>query len=126
MADVQGTCDERFESMRELLSTSIDSGADLGALVAVAVGGELVVDLWGGFADPERTVPWERDTITNVWSTTKTMTSLAALLLVARGELDVFSPVSRYWPEFAANGKDTIEVRHLMSHTSGVSGWEQP
>ncbi len=126
MADVQGTCDERFGALRDLLSASIDSGADLGASVAVALDGEVVVDLWGGWSDTERTVPWGRDTITNVWSTTKTMTSLTALLLVDRGELDVFSPVARYWPEFAANGKEAIEVRHLMSHTSGVSGWAQP
>ncbi len=70
--------------------------------------------------------PWARDTITNVWSTTKTMTALAALVLVDRGELDVHAPVARYWPEFAANGKEAIEVRHLMSHTSGVAGWDQP
>jgi CubicO group peptidase (beta-lactamase class C family) len=71
-------------------------------------------------------VPWERDTITNVWSTTKTMTSLAALVLVDRGELDPDAPVAAYWPEFAANGKQDVRVRHLMSHTSGVSGWAQP
>src|SRR3954462_7870695 len=54
------------------------------------------------------------------------MTSLAALVLVDRGELDLDAPVARYWPEFAANGKATVKVRHLLSHTSGVSGWEQP
>ena len=71
-------------------------------------------------------MPWQQDTIVNVWSTTKTMTSLVALMLVERGLLDVHAPVSRYWPEFAQNGKDGVLVRHLMSHTSGVSGWDQP
>ncbi len=94
--------------------------------MAVTVEGDAVVDLWGGWADVERTTAWGENTITNVFSTTKTMTSLAALVLVERGELDVYAPVARYWPEFAANGKEAIEIRHLMSHTSGVSGWAQP
>lgn len=126
MADVQGTCDSRFEAVRDVLQRNVDSGADLGASVAVVIEGEPVVDLWGGWADVDTTQPWQRDTITNVWSSTKTMMALSALVLVERGELDVYAPVSKYWPEFAANGKEGIAVRHLMSHTSGVSGWEQP
>ncbi|MCU1502437.1 MAG: esterase [Ilumatobacteraceae bacterium] len=124
--DVHGECDPRFEKVRDLLGESLDSGADLGASVAVVIDDTMVVDLWGGSTDAEQTAPWGRDTITNVWSTTKTMTSLAALVLVERGDLDPYAPVARYWPEFAANGKEAIEVRHLMSHTSGVSGWAQP
>jgi CubicO group peptidase (beta-lactamase class C family) len=126
MSEVQGTCDSRFAEMRDVLEASLESGADLGASVAVTIDGSPVVDLWGGWADSDKTKPWVTDTITNVWSTTKTMTNLCALLLVDRGELDVFAPVSKYWPEFAANGKESIEVRHVLSHTSGVSAWEQP
>jgi CubicO group peptidase (beta-lactamase class C family) len=124
--NVNGTYDDRFEKLATLLHDSIETGADLGGSVAVVIDGEMVVDIWGGWADPEQTVPWEGDTITNVWSTTKTMTALAALVLADRGELDVHAPVARYWPEFAANGKDAVEVRHLMSHTSGVAGWDPP
>ena len=126
MAEIHGTFDDRFVAMRDLLSASIDAGTDVGASVGVTIDGAPVVDIWGGWADAEKTKPWQADTITNVWSTTKTMTSLAALVLVDRGELDVFAPVSKYWPEFAANGKEAVEVRHLMSHTSGVSAWAQP
>ncbi len=126
MADIHGFCNAPFEKLVDVLAGTLDSGGDLGASVAVTVEGDLVADFWGGWADAARTAPWERDTIVNVWSTTKTMTSLAALVLVDRGELDVDAPVSRYWPEFAHNGKDGVLVRHLMSHTSGVSGWEQP
>ena len=86
----------------------------------------MVVDLWGGWADEARTVPWAEDTIACVFSTTKTMTALAALVLVDRGELDLDAKVARYWPEFAARGKAGIKVRHLLSHTSGVSGWDRP
>lgn len=124
---VQGTCDERFSAVKDILSASLESGADLGASFAVTLDGELVVDIWGGWADEEKTRPWERDTITNVWSTTKTMTALCALILADEGELDFDAPVSRYWPEFAAGGKvDTVLVRHVMSHTAGLPGWDEP
>ena len=126
MSDVHGVCDERFIAVHDMFATNLASGADCGASVAVVIDGELVVDLWGGWADEARTVPWERDTITNVWSSTKTVMAVCALLLVERGQLDVDACVAEYWPEFAANGKDDIRVRHLLSHTSGVSGWEHP
>jgi len=126
VAEIQGFSNTPFEKLVDVLSGTLDDGGDLGASVAITVEGELVADFWGGWSDASRTKPWERDTLVNVWSTTKTMTSLAALVLVDRGELDVHAPVSRYWPEFAQNGKEGVLVRHLMSHTSGVSGWEQP
>ena len=80
----------------------------------------------GRLARPRAPAPWTEDTIINVWSTTKTVTSLAALVLVDRGEIDPYAPVAQYWPEFGENGKEHVEVRHLLSHTSGVSGWEPP
>ena len=121
-----GTCSDRFDPLRELFAAKLESGEDLGASLVFNIDGELVVDLWGGWADEARTMPWTENTITNVFSTTKSMTSLAALVLVDRGELDLDANVARYWPEFAANGKAGIKVRQLLSHTSGVSGWEQP
>jgi CubicO group peptidase (beta-lactamase class C family) len=126
MATIEGAFDERFGALGELLSASIDSGADLGASVAVTIDGELAVDIWGGWVDEERTRPWERETIVNVWSTTKTMMAMSALILADRGQLDLDAPVATYWPEFAANGKQDVLVRHVLSHTSGVSGWAQP
>ena len=125
MAEVQGTCDERFEAVRTTFAANFDGGLDVGASVAVYLDGEPVVDLWGGTVDDAGT-PWEQDTIINVWSTTKTMTALCALILADRGELDVDAPVARYWPEFAAAGKEGVLVRHLMAHTAGLSGWEEP
>jgi len=126
MAQIHGTADDRFEKMALLLSDSIDSGGDVGASVSVTIEGETVVDIWGGHVDEAKTAEWQADTITNVWSTTKTMTFLSALLLVERGQLDFYEPVATYWPEFAQNGKEAIQVRHIMAHTSGVSAWEQP
>ena len=121
-----GSCDSRFGSVREALEANIASGEELGASIAVDLDGQMLVDVWGGWRDEARTQPWEQDTIVNVWSTTKTVTSLAILMLASRGEVDVHAPVARYWPEFAAAGKERVEVRHLLSHTSGVSGLDQP
>jgi CubicO group peptidase (beta-lactamase class C family) len=123
MADIQGSYDDLFTAVPTALGALLDGG-DVGGSVAVFVGGEPVVDVWGGFADAERTVPWERDTIVNVWSVAKTMTALCALILADRGELDLDAPVARYWPEFAAAGKDEVLVRHLLSHTAGLPDWE--
>jgi CubicO group peptidase (beta-lactamase class C family) len=126
MAELLGQCDDRFDGLRTALARNLESGEELGASLVLDIDGEMVVDLWGGFCDEARTVPWSEQTITNVWSSTKTVTSLAALMLVDRGELDVDAPVARYWPEFAAQGKQDVLVRHVMSHASGVSGLEQP
>src|SRR4029079_10799772 len=121
-----GTCSARFDALRGLFAAKLASGEDLGASLAVNLGGAMVVDLWGGWADEARTTPWGENTITNVFSTTKTMTALAALLLADRAGVDLDAPVASYWPEFAARGKGGIKVRHLLAHTSGVSGWEEP
>jgi len=126
MAEVQGTCEARFEGVRKALSASLDSGGDVGASVAVYLHGEPVVDIWGGYVDEAKSAPWERDTLTNVWSTTKTMTFLCALMLADRKQLDFHAPVATYWPEFAQGGKEAVEVRHIMGHTAGLSGWDQP
>ncbi len=123
---VQGKADPRFGGLRDELQRQLDSGEELGASIAVVEHGKPVVDLWGGFRETKRTSPWVSDTIVNVWSITKTVTSLAALMLVDRGVLDLDAPVADYWPEFAQNGKSGITVKQVMSHTAGVSGWDQP
>ena len=126
VAGIDGTCDDKFSAVRRELEQYIDSGDELGASIVLDIDGDIAVDLWGGHRDEARALPWQRDTITNVWSTTKTVTSLAALMLVDRGELDLDAPVARYWPEFGAAGKQDVLIRHLLSHTSGVSGLDQP
>lgn len=98
----------------------------MGAAIAVDIDGDMVVDIWAGHADAAKTLEWREDTIVNVWSSTKNVTSLAALMLVDRGLVELSAPVAKYWPEFAANGKGDIEFRHFLSHSSGVSGWELP
>jgi CubicO group peptidase (beta-lactamase class C family) len=123
---LQGDLDARFEPLRDVIEDNLGSGAECGLSLVIDIDGQTVVDVYGGFADQARTRPWERDTIVNVWSTTKTVSSLAVLMLADRGLVDLDAPVARYWPEFAANGKEGVLVRHLMSHTSGLSGWDTP
>jgi CubicO group peptidase (beta-lactamase class C family) len=123
---VHGHCDSRFGKVADALAEEITSGEELGASIALDIDGELVVDIWGGHADRAKTIGWGEDTIANFFSCTKTLTALAALIAIDRGLVDAFAPVAKYWPEFAENGKQDIEVRHLLAHTSGVSGWEPP
>ncbi|EXJ85430.1 beta-lactamase [Capronia coronata CBS 617.96] len=125
--EIQGTADAAFEGLRTLMQEQVASGEELGASIVINVAGKNVVDLWGGYADEGRTQPWTKDTITHIWSSTKTVAALATLILVDRGLLDLEAPVSKYWPEFGAEGKkDVVLVKHVLSHTSGVSGWEKP
>lgn len=123
---VHGHHDPRFQPVADELARQVASGEELGASIAVTVAGRTVVDIWAGHVDDARETAWSEDTITNVWSTTKTVTALAALILVDRGELELDAPVARYWPEFAAAGKEGVLVRHVLAHTSGLPGWAEP
>ena len=124
--EIHGTCKPQFEGVKAAFEENFEQRGDVGACVAVSLEGEPVVDLWAGHRDRAGTLPWEQDTIVNVYSTTKTMAALTALLLADRGEIDLYAPVKRYWPEFAQNGKDKVEVRHFLSHSAGLSGMDEP
>ena len=93
--------------------------------MAVTRDGETMVDLWAGDADPKGT-PWVEDTIVNVYSTTKTMAATCVLMLADRGLVDLNAPVADCWPEFKQNGKEGVLVRHVMSHSAGLSGFDPP
>src|SRR3954464_3835325 len=121
-----GSCDDRFAAVRAAFDANFVERSEVGASVCVTVGGETVVDLWGGVADPATGRAWERDTIGVVWSCTKGATALCAHLLVDRGELALDAPVARYWPEFAKNGKDGITLRMLLAHQAGLAALREP
>jgi CubicO group peptidase (beta-lactamase class C family) len=123
---VHGTCDPRFVKVRELFQHSFDSGVEIGAAVSFMLDGACVVDLWGGHYDLARTREWERDTLVNVYSTTKGMVALCANQLIERGQLDIEAPVAQYWPEFAAGGKESVTVRQLLSHQAGLCAVRKP
>src|SRR3954469_10394091 len=118
--EVHGTCHERFNTVGELFQRSFDAGVEIGAAVSFVLDGQPVVDLWGGHYDLARTREWERDTLVNVYSTTKGMTALCANQLIERGLIAIEAPVSEYWPEFAAAGKEKVTMRWLLSHKAGL------
>ncbi len=125
--EIQGSVAPGFEPVRDAFAANWEHHGEVGASVAMTVDGEPVVDLWGGtatFDDGEH--EWQEDTIINVWSTTKTMSFLCMLMLVDRGQLDLYEPVATYWPEFAAAGKEEVATRHVLAHTAGLSGWDEP
>src|SRR3972149_4757020 len=110
---IQGTCDRRFEGVREAFAQNFSDFGEVGASLAAMVDGRMVADLWAGHADAARTRPWERDTIVNTFSTTKGMTAICANRLIDEGRLDPDAPVARYWPEVAQAGKEPLAVSYL-------------
>ena len=119
-AEVHGRCEPAFESLRRALADTIEGGHEVGAALAVYVGKQPVVDLWAGHTDSARTRPWDEDTIVNLYSVGKAVAAVCALRLVESGALDLDSPVSRYWPEFAQAGKKHLPVRYLLTHQAGL------
>jgi CubicO group peptidase (beta-lactamase class C family) len=117
---IEGTCDGRFVGIVQEFERNFRERGELGASVSVTVGGKTVVDLWGGLARAEGQVPWQRDTLSAVYSCTKGMTALCAHVLASRGRLDIDAPVAEYWPEFARNGKERSTVKMLLDHSVGV------
>ncbi|HVI91655.1 MAG TPA: serine hydrolase domain-containing protein [Dongiaceae bacterium] len=125
-ATIQGTTDPAFAVLREAFSSIFTDGLEHGAAVAAMVDGKVVVDLWGGFADPAATRPWQRDTLANVWSATKGVMSVAIAMLVARGKLRYDASIADVWPEFAAGGKQDISLDLALSHQAGLDGLSVP
>ncbi|AZO06356.1 MULTISPECIES: serine hydrolase domain-containing protein [unclassified Mesorhizobium] len=123
---IEGFCDPRFAGVRDAFARCFAEGLEHGGGVSVAADGRTVVDLWGGHADAARTRSWQRDTLINVWSCTKGVVALAIAMLVERGKLDYAAPVARYWPEFAAGGKERITLDQVMSHQAGLNGLAVP
>ena len=124
--EVHGRCEPAFESLRRALAEIMDAGSEVGAALAVHVGKQPVVDLWAGHTDSARTRPWDEHTIVNLYSVGKAVTAVCALRLVEGGALDLDSPVSRYWPEFAQAGKKHLPVRYLLTHQAALPAVFRP
>lgn len=123
---VDGSCDERFVRVRDAFAEVFSGGNEVGAALAVCIGGSPVIDLWGGFADGARTRPWRADTIVNLYSIGKALTALCVLRTVEAGLVELEQPVARYWPEFAQAGKEAMPVRMLLTHEAGLPAVERP
>lgn len=125
-APTEGICLAGFERVREEFERNLRERGDVGAAVAVVVGGTPVVDLWGGWLDAGRTRPWGRDSIVNVWSLGKAVTAICLLQQVEAGRVELEAPVARYWPEFGQAGKDELPVKYLLSHQAGLPAVAKP
>ncbi len=123
---VRGEVAVGWEPVREAFVANFRAGREVGAACAVYQHGEKVVDLWGGWRDPQTRSPWQEDTLVLVFSTTKGMASLAVAVAHSRGLFDYDEKVSTYWPEFGQNGKEDVTVRQLLSHQAGVCAIDEP
>ncbi|WP_284990094.1 serine hydrolase domain-containing protein [Arthrobacter sp. efr-133-TYG-120] len=117
----QGTIAPGYERVAEAFTRAFDGRPTMGAALAILVGGETVVDLWGGVADEKTGSLWEQGTATVVFSCTKGLVSILAARLVQEGRLCYDAPVHRYWPEFATAGKEKVTVGELLAHRAGLS-----
>ena len=122
---IQGYYDLKFEAVRDAFADLFNDPQERGAALCIQIGGESVIDLWAGTADKDGAQAWHTDTIANLFSCTKTFTAVTALQLVAEGKLQLDAPVARYWPAFAASGKETITLRQLLSHRAGLPALRQ-
>ena len=119
---IDGSCAAGFETVRDAFEKNFTHNDEVGAAVAVWVDGDLMVNLWGGYADGSRRRRWRENTLASVYSGTKGLTSTCIHLLADRGEIDLDAPVAQYWPEFGQAGKQDITIAAVLGHRSGVIG----
>ncbi|WP_426512212.1 serine hydrolase domain-containing protein [Dactylosporangium sp. McL0621] len=123
---VGGDVDEGYGPVADAFRRNFAERGEIGGACAVYRDGRKVVDLWGGYRDGHRREPWREDTLVTVFSTTKGVSGLALAVAHARGWIDHDAPVARYWPEFAAAGKDAVTVRQLLAHQAGLPAIDRP
>jgi len=123
---VDGFCDPKFSALREAFAENFARRGEPGAAVALSVDGRMVADLWGGWRDAARTQAWQRATLVNFFSVSKALCAVVALRLVEQGKLDLDAPVARVWPQFAQAGKESISLRHILSHRAGLPAIREP
>ena len=123
---INGDCDPRFSRVRDAFAENFADHDEVGAASPIVVDGKCVIDLWAGHADQAKSRPWNRDTLVNVWSTTKGLCAISAHRLADQGKLDLDAPVAKYWPEFAAAGKGYYPRQYLLSHKAGIAAIRAP
>jgi CubicO group peptidase (beta-lactamase class C family) len=125
-ASISGETDPKFAAVREAFANNFAQHGEKGAAVAITLQGKPVVDIWGGHRNAAGTDPWQRDTIVNFFSVSKALCTICAMQLVEQGKLDLDAPVARYWPEFAAGGKEAVTTRQILSHQAGLPSIREP
>ena len=124
--EVHGFCEAGFESVLNEFVKNFNDRSEVGASVCVQVDGQIKVDLWGGLSSDDDKTPWQKDTVSIVFSCTKAAVALCAHILADRGELDLFAPVTDYWPEFGKNGKEKTTVAMMLNHSAGLPAFRDP
>lgn len=122
---ISGHVKQGFEAVREAFVENFTRRNEIGAACCVYYRGEKVVDIWGGIRNKRTCAPWEEDTMVIVFSTTKGLSGLAMALANSRGLFDYDERISKYWPEFAQQGKDKITVRQLLAHQAGLFAFDE-
>src|ERR1700744_2941045 len=118
---LSGRLDPRFAPVWDAFADNFARGEEGGASFAVYLDSKPAIDLWGGFRDIAQTQPWQENAICNAMSVGKAMAATCLHVLIDRGLVDLDAPVARYWPEFAANGKESLLVRWVLDHPSGLA-----
>jgi CubicO group peptidase (beta-lactamase class C family) len=126
MVEISGVAPARFAAVKDAFAASFAAGDELGARFTVVEGGEVVLDLWGGFADRRRSVAWNADTLAPIFSTTKAVAALMIARLVDQGRLDYGQTVASVWPEFGQAGKASVTIEQAISHQAGLPGFPEP
>tara|TARA_Y100000996_G_scaffold246948_1_gene194149 strand:- start:4294 stop:5439 length:1146 start_codon:yes stop_codon:yes gene_type:complete len=117
---VEGKCDEKFSKVRDAFIENFENRGDVGAALCIYHEGNIVVDLWGGYRNAERTIPWTPDTLVQTYSNGKGWLATCMHILLDRKLIELDTPVAHYWPEFAKHNKQNVLIRHILSHTAGV------
>ena len=119
-APIHGSCDAAFHAVRDAFQNNFIEHGEIGASVFITVNGVKVVDLWGGFSNPEKTSIWQEDQLVNAFSIGKGVTAVVAAQCVANGLITYETRVASIWPEFAVHGKEELTLRDLLGHRAGL------
>lgn len=123
---IDGSSDSAFSSVLDVFTQILEDPEQRGASLCVQVAGETVLDVWGGVIDRHGEQLWQRDTLINIFSSGKPLAAVVLLQLVAQGRLQLDTPLVEYWPELAAQGKQQITLRHVLSHQAGLPAVLEP
>jgi CubicO group peptidase (beta-lactamase class C family) len=126
MVEISGFAEPRYGAVKDAFAANFEGGKELGARFSLVEAGDVVVDLWAGHADRGRQTPFDRHTLTPIFSSTKAVTAVMLARLVEQGKLSYEQTVASIWPAFAQAGKAGITVEQALSHQGGLSGLTEP
>ena len=124
--EINGYYEPKFEQVLKEFIQNFQQRDEVGASICIKIEGETVVDLWGGQADPKKNKPWDKDTVSIIFSCTKAAVALCAHMLIDQRKLELNAPVTNYWPEFGKNGKENITVAMMLNHSAGLPAFREP